>query len=239
MKSILRQILFLCTATLAALAKTNPTKQESLVSEDIMAQQDNMVPGHNNAIYDTVPKDDQIFKVEFFEIAPTPIIADRVFFIYLRGYLPESKKKELALPDEGLVNATLKVSASVVYPDGSHDDEHSTTGPLRTTPFNDLAHLTTRNVRGVQVDYMRSSGRSDVLLDFQILTMFLRTGMWAYKVDARAGDVDNTCLFALSMTQWLERGLRWDVRINLEATWHNFSQCSAIPVKIWKPREDL
>ncbi|GLB11816.1 hypothetical protein AtubIFM57258_008686 [Aspergillus tubingensis] len=134
MKPILWHILFLCTATLAALAKTNPTQQELLVNEDIMAKQDNMVPGHNNAIYDTVPKDDQIFKIEFLEIAPTPIIADRVFFIYLRGYLPESKKKELALPDEGLVNATLKVSASVVYPDGSHDDEHSTTGPLRTTP---------------------------------------------------------------------------------------------------------
>ncbi|PYH30439.1 uncharacterized protein BO87DRAFT_400472 [Aspergillus neoniger CBS 115656] len=192
MKSIIRQILSFCTATLAALAKTNPTQQELLVSEDIMAQQDNMVPGHNNAIYDTVPKDDQIFKIEFLEIAPTPIIADR---------------KELALPDEGLVNATLKVSASAVYSDGSHDDEHSTTGPLRTTSFNDLAHLTMRDARGVQVDYVPSSGRSDILLDFQILTMFLRTGMWTYKVDARAGDVDNTCLFALSMTQWLEGGL--------------------------------
>ncbi|XRM46846.1 hypothetical protein ABZX51_009870 [Aspergillus tubingensis] len=208
MKSILRHILSLGIAALAALTETNPTQQESLVSEDIMAQQDNMVPGHNNAIYDTMPKDDQTFKIEFLEIAPTPIIADRVFFICLRGYLPESKKKELALPDEGLVNATLKVSASAVYSDGSHDDEHSTTGPLRTTSFNDLAHLTIRDARGVQVDYVPSSGRSDILLDFQILTMFLRTGMWTYKVDARAGDVDNTCLFALSMTQWLEGGLR-------------------------------
>ncbi|PYH64408.1 uncharacterized protein BO88DRAFT_458232 [Aspergillus vadensis CBS 113365] len=208
MNSILLQILSLCTATLAVLVNTNPTQQELLVSEDIMAQEENMVPGHNNAIYDTVPKDDQIFKIKFLEIAPTPIIANRVFFIYLRGYLPESKKNELALPDEGLVNATLKVSASVVYPDGSRDDEVSTTGPFRTTPFNDLAHLTIRNARGVQVDYMPSSGRSDILLDFQILKMFLRTGMWTYKVDARAGDVDNTCLFALSMTQWLEGELR-------------------------------
>lgn len=98
------------------------------------------------------------------------------------------------------------MSASVVYPDGSHDDKNSTTGPLRTTPYNDLAHLTIRNARGVQVDYMPSSGRSDILLDFQILTMFLRTGMWTYKVDARVGDVHNTCLFALSRTQWLEGG---------------------------------
>ncbi|KAF7184438.1 hypothetical protein CNMCM7691_005258 [Aspergillus felis] len=211
MKSILPQILSLCTAAFAALAKTNPTQQELLVGEDIMAQQDNRVdnrvPGHNDAIYDTVPKDDQIFRIEFLEIAPTPIIADRVFFVYLRGYLPESKKKELALPDEGLINATLKVSASAVYPDGSHDNEDSATGPLKTTPFNEFAHLTIRNASGVQVDYMPSSDRSDILLDFQIFTMFLRSGMWTYKVDARVGDADNTCLFAMKLTQWLEGGL--------------------------------
>jgi hypothetical protein len=69
------------------------------------------------------------------------------------------------------------VSSSVVYADGSHDDEDSVTFPLQTTPFNDLARLTIRDSRGVQVDYMPSSGRSDILVDFQILTMFLRSGM--------------------------------------------------------------
>lgn len=100
------------------------------------------------------------------------------------------------------------MSASAVYPDGSHDNEDSTTGPLKTTPFNDLAHLTIRNARGVQVDYMPSSDRSDILLDFQIPTMFLRSGMWTYKVDARVGDVGNTCLFAMTLTQWLEGALK-------------------------------
>ncbi|KAJ6073325.1 hypothetical protein N7467_011410 [Penicillium canescens] len=174
MKSILPQFLSLCTAALAVLSKTNPAQQELLVREDVMVQQDK-VPGHNDAIYDIVPKEDQILKIEFLEIAPTPILADRVFFAYLCGYLPKSKKKELALPDEGVVNATLTVSSSVVYADGSHDDEESVTFPLKTTPFNDLAHLTIRDSRGVQVDYMPSSGRSDILVDFQILTMFLRS----------------------------------------------------------------
>lgn len=96
------------------------------------------------------------------------------------------------------------MSASAVYPDGSIDNEDSATGPLRTTPFNDLAHLTIRNTSGVQVDYVASSGRSDILLDFQFLTMFLRSGMWTFKVDARAGDQNNTCLFAMKLTQWLE-----------------------------------
>lgn len=100
------------------------------------------------------------------------------------------------------------MSASAVYPDGSHDNEDSTTGPLKTTPFNDLAHLTILNARGVQVDYMPSSDRSDILLYFQIPTMFLGSGMWTYKVDTRVRDVGNTCLFAMTLTQWLEGALK-------------------------------
>lgn len=55
---------------------------------------------------------------------------------------------------------------SIVYSDGSHDDEKSVILPLKTTPFNDIAHLTIRDARGIQVDYMPSSDRSDILLDF-------------------------------------------------------------------------
>ncbi|KAL4748218.1 hypothetical protein BDW72DRAFT_205806 [Aspergillus terricola var. indicus] len=140
---------------------------------------DNKVPGHNDARYTAVPKEDQVLMIEFLEIARLP---DRVFFVYLRGYLPESKKKELELPDEGLVNATLTVSGSAVYADGSHDYEDSVTVPLKTTPFNDLAHLIIHDARGAQVDYIPSSDCSDIL------------------VDARLGDVDNTCLFAMKLT---------------------------------------
>lgn len=100
------------------------------------------------------------------------------------------------------------MSSSVVYTDGSHDDEESVTFPLKTIPFNDLAHLPIRDSCGIQVDYMPSSGRSDILVDFQFLTMFLRSGMWTFKVDARLGDIDNTCLFAMSLTQWLEGRLK-------------------------------
>ncbi|KAE8406744.1 hypothetical protein BDV37DRAFT_291865 [Aspergillus pseudonomiae] len=203
MKSILPHFLSLYTAALAVLAKIYSAQQEVLISEDIMAQQDK-IPGHNNAVYDIVPKEDQIFSVEFLEIAPTPIIADHIFFVYLRGHLPESKKKELELPDEVLVNATFTVSLSAIYADGNHDEEISYTEPLKTTPFGPLGHLTIRDTRGVQVDYIPSSGSSEILLDFQILAMFLRSGMWTFKVDLRLGDVDNTCLFAGSLTQWLE-----------------------------------
>ncbi|KAL2856116.1 hypothetical protein BJX68DRAFT_230012 [Aspergillus pseudodeflectus] len=208
MKSILWLILPFCTTALVVLAKTNPAQQELLVSEDMMAQHDNRIPGHNDAIYDVVPKEEQVLKIQFLEIAPTPIIADRVFFVYLRGYLPESIRQRLGLLDDRLVNATLTVSLSAVYPDGSRDDEESWTIPFKTMPYNDFAHLTIRDASGVQVDYMPSSDRSDLLLDFQIPTIWLRSGMWTFKVDARAGDANNTCLFAMSLTQWLDGELR-------------------------------
>jgi hypothetical protein len=48
--------------------------QKLLVGEDVMVEQDK-VPGHNDAIYNTVPKEDQILNIEFLEIAPTPIVA--------------------------------------------------------------------------------------------------------------------------------------------------------------------
>ncbi|KAH6884141.1 hypothetical protein B0T10DRAFT_608969 [Thelonectria olida] len=162
------------------------------------------VPGHSDATYGPVPKEDQIFKVEFLDIAPTPIIADRTFFVYLRGYLPESKKKELGFPDKDLTDATLKVSGSAVYPDGERDETESVTIPFKTIGFNSYAHLVIRDDRGIQVDYLPSSGRGDVLLDFQIPTMFLESGTWTFSVDARAGDESNTCLFAMSVTQWLD-----------------------------------
>ncbi|KAF4177918.1 hypothetical protein CNMCM8927_008970 [Aspergillus lentulus] len=125
----------------------------------IMLKQDK-VPIHSDAIYDTVPKDDQLLKVEFLEVAPTPIVADRVFFVYLRGYLP----KEPALLEEGLVDATLSVSGSVVYLDGSYMEPRSFTIPLKTISINDAAHFVTRDSNGTQVDYIPSSGRSDLLI---------------------------------------------------------------------------
>ncbi|KAL2808440.1 hypothetical protein BJX63DRAFT_439397 [Aspergillus granulosus] len=191
MKLTFPHLLSVCAAALAVLDRAHPAQQKSLVGMDAHFKQDK-VPGHNDAIYDT-----------FLEVAPTPIDADRMFFVYLRGYLPEPKNQP-ALLDEGLVNATLTVSSFAVYLDGSHDDEQSVIIPFKTTPFNDIAHLTIRDASGTQVDYMPSSDQSDVLLDFQIPTMFLKSGIWTFKVDARLGDKDNTCLFAMSLTQWLD-----------------------------------
>ncbi|KAH8747102.1 hypothetical protein BGZ57DRAFT_181977 [Hyaloscypha finlandica] len=207
MKSPFLHLLPLFVALLAITIHANP-QQKSLLIADTMAEAEK-VYGHNNATYGPVPEDEQLFSVEFLEIAPTPIKADRVFFAYLRGWIP-SKNPSLNLesPDSGLVNATLKVSSSVIYPDGSSDPLRSYTIPFKSTAFNGLAHLAIRNENGQQVDYFPTTGSGDALLDFQIPYMFLRTGEWTFEVDARLGNESDTCLFAFRMVQWLEGGLR-------------------------------
>jgi hypothetical protein len=65
---------------LATSSHAKPSQQKSLFSVDIMAERDK-VRGHNDAIYSPVPKEDQLFGVEFLEIAPTPIKAYAPFLI--------------------------------------------------------------------------------------------------------------------------------------------------------------
>ncbi|KAH7393619.1 hypothetical protein BKA64DRAFT_602903 [Cadophora sp. MPI-SDFR-AT-0126] len=170
-----------------------------------------LVPGHNNATYGPVAKNEQLLSVEFLEIAPTPIIADRVFFVYLRGWIPSrtpSSNLKSSDSNSGRMNATLKVTSSAVYLDGSSDHSESLIIPLKSTVFNDAAHLVIRDEIGKEVDYLPSTGRVDVLLDFQIPTMFLRSGDWTFEVDARLGDDGDTCLFAFGLTQGLIGELR-------------------------------
>jgi hypothetical protein len=74
MKSTFLHFLNLCAAALAITSDAKTTKQKTLFSVDIMAEQDK-VRGHSDAVYGPVPKEDQLLNVEFLEIAPTPIIA--------------------------------------------------------------------------------------------------------------------------------------------------------------------
>lgn len=80
MKSILRPVHALCAA-LAALdivATASPIiQQQPLTQAEAMATPEGAlkVPGHNNATYGPVPKADQLFEIEFLEIAPSPLPA--------------------------------------------------------------------------------------------------------------------------------------------------------------------
>jgi hypothetical protein len=51
------------------------TKGKGKSLEDAVKSVNEKVPGHSDATYGPVPKANQIFEVEFVDIAPTPIIA--------------------------------------------------------------------------------------------------------------------------------------------------------------------
>lgn len=73
MKPIFPQVLAICVESLVV---AQGVHQEPLLSNKIMSQlKVDKVPGHNNAVYGPVPKEDQLFDVGFLEIAPTPIVS--------------------------------------------------------------------------------------------------------------------------------------------------------------------
>lgn len=131
--------------------------------------------------------------------------SDQFFFVFLRGEIPPSKGKDVEHLDS-LTNATLSFTLSVVLEDGEREDPRTYTIPLRTRAFGDAAHVSIRNSKGEIVDYVTSSDRNDIVTDFSIPGVFLKTGTWTFEVEARLED--GTCLFAMSLTQWLE-GRPW------------------------------
>lgn len=146
-------------------------------------------------------------KITHSQYKPTPDIfpSDRIFFLFLRGEIPQSKKRYLEHLDH-LATATLGITLSAVLPDGKREGPKTYTVPLRTTAFADAAHLSIRDATGACVDHLTSSGRNDILVDYWIPGMFLQTGTWTFEVVARLGD--GSCLFAISLTQWLEGRLK-------------------------------
>jgi hypothetical protein len=78
MKSIFVQSLTFCiipTVFTLALSLNATRLQKPLAQVDTMANEESAlkVPGHNNATYGPIPKDSQLFEIEFLEIAPSPI----------------------------------------------------------------------------------------------------------------------------------------------------------------------
>ncbi len=118
--------------------------------------------------------------------------------------IPEHKKKDREHLEEDLASATLSITLDVVYPDGSKEGATTYTVPLRTKSFGP-AHLSLRNSTGDYIDHLTSNDFNDILTDYWIPGMFLRTGTWTFEVMASLED--GTCLFALSVTQFLEGSL--------------------------------
>lgn len=139
-----------------------------------------------------------------YSIINTFTTSDQIFFTLLRGEIASSYGTDLGpvYLDKLLSTASLTISISADLADGRHEDETSYTVPLRTTAFGDAAHLLIRNETGSIVEQLSSSGLYDIVTDYWIPGMFLRTGMWTFKVVAELED--GACLFAMTLTQWLK-----------------------------------
>ncbi len=124
-----------------------------------------------------------------------------MLFGYVRGWIPSTTISDSARLNERLETATLTMTRSAEYPDGTTHPAGSVTFSLRTATLADLCHLSIRNETGAHVEYL-TTGRNDILVDFLIPGFFHRTGTWTFKALAQLED--GTCLFAYTLTQWLE-----------------------------------
>ncbi|KAK3325222.1 hypothetical protein B0H66DRAFT_114538 [Apodospora peruviana] len=211
-------LLFCLGAAAAPTSSHNNDMQHPLLTENkntIIIESSNhkqiLVPGHNDAFYGPIPKAQQIFDIEFLEIAPSPILVNKYFFILLRGEIPPSTRQKLHLEPSDVANATLSITLSAVLEEGNRKQEARTyTIPLRTAELAEEAHLGIRNATGAYVDYLTLKGRNDILTDNWIPGPFVETGTWTFEIVASlTKDKNEVCLFALTLTQWLEGDGGW------------------------------
>ncbi|KAF1836711.1 hypothetical protein BDW02DRAFT_566801 [Decorospora gaudefroyi] len=205
MKSLLSTTLTLCALqTISAInLPFRPVAHKPQIP--VMSEPQDMlkVPGDNNATYGPVPKAEQLLQVEHLSIAPSPIPVNKIFFTLLRGEILPSKRENLPNLAHLLATATLTITSSAVLADGTHLAPQSYTVPFRTTAFADSAHISIRNRTGSYVEHFDGTGTNDILSDYWIPGMWLQTGMWTFEVVVKLGD--GKCLFAISLTQWLEK----------------------------------
>jgi hypothetical protein len=126
-----------------------------------------------------------------------------VVFAWLRGYIGNPATP---ITDSDLAAATLSITASANYRDGTSDEPETHTIPLQTSAHMDLMHLAIRDSEGLHVDHLTVGGSNDILLDIWVLGMFIRKGDWTIAFAAELEDGRN--LFALTLTQYIEGALR-------------------------------
>lgn len=112
--------------------------------------------------------------------------------MYLRGEVAD---------EVGLQLASFSITMKAKLATGEELDPRTYTIPLSTTSFGDHAHLAIRNATGAYVGSL-SAGRNDVVADFAIPGVFLRTGTWTFHVEAALPD--GRCLFSFQTSQWLK-----------------------------------
>ncbi|KAK6439374.1 hypothetical protein LTR95_004421 [Oleoguttula sp. CCFEE 5521] len=187
----------IATAKLVTQQRLQPS-QEALTGDPLQ-----WVPGRNNATYRKVPAKDQLFTIEFLDVAPFPIVSDEIYYICLYGnFWPEWTP---GLSEADLAKATLSITFSIVYADGSQDHSKPWTIPLESTMLDRFRHIGIRNGTGHSTEHM-SLRANDIVADGYIPKQFVVSGNWTMEFDARLPD--GTCLFDFAMTQWVDGDLQ-------------------------------
>lgn len=128
--------------------------------------------------------------------------SDETFSIRLVGDIPASRTNDL---NHDLANAKLHITLSAHLPDGRYLGPSTYSIPLRTTTCGDMAELSIRDATGGHLEHLKT-GRNYIIAHVWIPGAFLNTGEWTFEVLSKLED--QTCLFAMSLTQWLEGQLQ-------------------------------
>lgn len=135
---------------------------------------------------------------------------DKIIYAWMYGWIPNRyPTDQRPISQDSLNNATLSISMYATLDDGEIYEPSPIAFPLRTTAFGrrDEGHLAIRDRKGKHVDYL-APGENDILTDCLLPSWAFKNGTFSFKFTARLGDQhdggDGTCLFSITMTQWLE-----------------------------------
>ena len=120
--------------------------------------------------------------------------------------MPKSKTTPLQANND-LANATLSITISANLDNGDVQEPVTYPIPFHTKAWGSNGYISIRETGGPYVDHMAYDGYYDVLADCRLLSFFVRPGTWTFEVVAKLED--DTCLFALSLTQWLPGEADW------------------------------
>lgn len=95
---------------------------------------------------------------------------------------------------------------SAILKSGELQGPDTFTVPFRTTPLRISGHVSIHETGGPEVDHLTYNGLHDILVYCGVPSMFVRSGMYTFEITTRLGD--ETCIFSLSVTQWLEGGMK-------------------------------
>jgi hypothetical protein len=105
----------------------------------------------------------------------------------------------------GLEDAKFQVTNSAELPSGEKLEPMTNTIPLRTFAADEIAHFTVR-FPGSRFGGPLQPGVNEIVTDYWLPGMFVKTGMWTFKIEAilpGKGMEEDRYLFAFQMSQWL------------------------------------